>query len=257
MNRRALTWIVVAMAAALHAGPSAAGQETATLTFGEPVEIVVGESAPFELGFTAETAGLLNAFVVGADETDLHLSVVDDTGQTVMDGSVDRDLYGRMGTETISVMLRVPGQYVLRVHARGGPVQAHVESAWVPAPSVTLPPDPDGKPTSAYVLMPGSSVDDSLDPREGDAVDWYAITSEEGGYVAILVEAAEGDLALELYVEGSFEDHVERSDQDLQGVSGNESLMASIGPGETVYVKVVPFSTSAGRIEYSIRARSM
>jgi hypothetical protein len=47
-----------------------------------------------------------------------------------------------------------------------------------------------------------------------------------------------GDLVLEAYLDGKFGEVVERSDQDLQGDSANESVTVAVTKGQMVHVKV-------------------
>ena len=51
---------------------------------------------------------------------------------------------------------------------------------------------------------------------------------------------------LEAFEEDSYAEAWERSDQDLQGIMGNEALTLAVVPGEPVYFKVSAFSSSDG-----------
>jgi hypothetical protein len=82
------------------------------------------------------------------------------------------------------------------------------------------------------------------------------ITAEGNSVITVVTSAADGDLALEVFNDGAFGEAVNRSDQDLQGVAGNESLTVQASAGQKYYFKVSPVF-SQGRIEYQIRVGVM
>jgi hypothetical protein len=49
----------------------------------------------------------------------------------------------------------------------------------------------------------------------------------------------EGDLRLEVYAEGAYEEPEDSSDQDMDGVMGNESLTIDVDAGEVVLIRVL------------------
>ena len=57
--------------------------------------------------------------------------------------------------------------------------------------------------------------------------------------------ADEGDLILEAYHPGEFAEAFERSDQDLQGNTGNEALTLLVEAGEKLFFRVSAFSQGA------------
>ncbi|MCZ6857391.1 MAG: hypothetical protein O7F70_05285 [Gemmatimonadetes bacterium] len=64
--------------------------------------------------------------------------------------------------------------------------------------------------------------------------------------------APDGDLVLEAFDEGEYDVAIERSDQDLQEVTGNEALTVSVTPGQTLYFKVSTFGSAGGAIPYQL-----
>ena len=75
--------------------------------------------------------------------------------------------------------------------------------------------------------------------------------------ITVITEAPEGDLALEVFEGGNFAEAINRSDQDMQGVAGNESLTIQAAAGQTYYFKVSPVFSSADAIAYRIRVGIM
>ena len=57
---------------------------------------------------------------------------------------------------------------------------------------------------------------------------------------------------LEAFEAGSYTEAVERSDQDLQGVSGNEALTLIVETGQKVFFKVFAWSEGA-QIAYRLQ----
>ena len=96
------------------------------------------------------------------------------------------------------------------------------------------------------------SVRNSIDGNSGDYWDWYVLTAKRSGTLTVLTRAEEGDLVLEAFTDGEYTEPMESSDQDLQGVSGNEALTLSVMEGETVYFKVRAFSEGSS-IQYRLQ----
>ena len=80
------------------------------------------------------------------------------------------------------------------------------------------------------------------------------VTSETAGVVTVITEAPEGDLVIEVFREGHYGSSTGRSDQDMDGVAGNESLTGRIDAGGRLYFKVSSLFGSELNIPYSIRA---
>jgi len=231
---------------------SAAAQELRT---GELQSLVVTEDSPTILKYRAVTAGFLTVVVRGS--ADLSISVTDDLGQLVPDGRVDGDLGGNMGAEQIMVTLTSPAEYDVRIASRSGRDQFKIAAGWIAFPDAQRPPDPDGRPTAAAVLTPGTPIDGTLDSTAGDNWDWYSITTATDSIVTVLTEAPEGDLVLESFSGSDFGTPVDRSDQDMGGVAGNEALTIRATGGQAVYVRVAMRIASQGAVPYTLRVGVM
>jgi hypothetical protein len=232
-------------------------QPASQLRLGEIMTLPISDAQPTTLTFDAESAGFLTVIVRGTDDSDLYVAVTDDLGQDVMDGRVDRDFGGDMGAEQLTVTLTYPAAYQVRVHTRGGRSECRLAAAWIAFPDAQTEPDPDGRPTSATPLGPGDRIENSLDSASGDHWDWFSVTSGPGGVITVLTEAPDGDLVLEVFEESDFGQPVNRSDQDMGGVSGNESLTMPNPSGGTLYVRVSQLGMGGGTVPYTIRAGVM
>ena len=256
MRRTQLLTAILAtvVAAAPFAAPVLAAQQ---LTLGQVTSGATDGNEPAIFTFTAEAAGVLTVVVRGKNEVDLTITVTDSLGQPLPDGNSDRDLGGDVGAEQAAVVIPGAGDYQVRIGTWGGGGLFDIAAGFVPFPALARAPDPDGLPTAAADLVPGAPIEDQIDPSNGDGWDWFKVTAESAGVITVITEAPEGDLVLEVFAEGEFGEAVNRSDQDMQGVTGNESLTVNAAAGQTFYFKVTPAFETADAIPYRIRAGIM
>lgn len=232
---------------------AAAPPQITPLPMGEPASASVSSGGTVDFSFDADGAGLLTVSIYTRGDADLYIELADAAGQSL--DTTDSNLNGHMGSEVLAAPIRVAGSYRIRVRGRGA-ADFTILGAWLPTPGLEVAADPDGAPTEATRLAVGEPHSDRIDPESGDPWDWFSLTVPDGGLVSVLVEAPEGDLALELYRADHFDEAAERSDQDLEGVQGNEAITTRAEAGETLYFKVTPvFGGSA--IEYTIRVGVM
>lgn len=248
--RLAILFVLLGCAASVLAAPF----QSSPLPMGTPADATLGADGTAAFDFQADAAGLLSVSVYTSGDTDLYLTFTDAYGQSLANS--DSDLGRHMGSEVLSAAVRTPGMYRVVVHSRGGGAGFRIVGAWLPTPGMELPADPDGNPGDATQLTVGTPHSDSIDPDSADGWDWFSVTIPDGGLVGVIVEAPDGDLALELYRDGQFGQAADRSDQDLEGVSGNEAITARAKAGETLYFKVLPVFGSQA-IDYTIRAGVM
>ncbi|MGD9904597.1 MAG: PPC domain-containing protein [Vicinamibacterales bacterium] len=234
---------MIGVAAALSASVTA--QAPAPLPMGAPAQGKVG-GEPTEYVVAAKTAGVLSVAVQGT--SDLSLQLVDEDGQVMPDGSTDRDMNGNEGTELLSVTLTQPGTYRLRVRSNGDGGTFQIAGSFMSFPPFQRPGDPDGRPRSAKPAQVGKAFEDGLDPSAGDNWDWWVLKAPEAGTLTVVTRQVGSDdapdLVLEIYTDGDFGDAKDRSDQDLQGNSANESTTVQVTAGQSVHVKV---SSNFGR----------
>ena len=211
-----------------------------------------GAVASYE--FRAESAGILTVVIRASDETDLVLAVTDRDGQNLPEGRSDQDLGGDSGAEQFAVTLPRAGTYYVRVEPFGsGTASFRIGASWLGFPELEQPADPDGAPSTAKTIAIGQDpVNDILDPSSGDHWDWFAIRADRAGMLTVATRAPDGDLVLEAFNDGEYNEAVERSDQDLQEVNGNEALTLSVTPGQILYFKVSTFGSASSAIAYRL-----
>lgn len=250
--------LVAAIVLTLALGASAGAQSTQqALQLNQPVTGTASDGTPAVFTFTAESAGMLTVVVRGQSDTDLQLTIADIVGQPLPEGSSDQDLGGDYGAEQVAAVIPSAGEYQVRVGSWSGSGSFEMIAGWIAYPALGGPVDPDALPTAAAELAPGAPIDDSIDPSSGDSWDWFKVTVEGAAAITVITTAPEGDLALEAFAEGEYAAPISSSDQDMQGVAGNESITIQAQAGETYYFKVTPFSNFGGAIPYNIRVGVM
>jgi hypothetical protein len=249
-----------------HAGPAFLGlllglgfdvapaEAQTALTVGTMQKGTYSGGAAAVFSFTSEAAGLLSVAVGG--DGDVSIVITDEDGQPLPEGTSDRDLNGSVGTEATSVQVPEAGRYSVRVTPLGTENGSfELGSTFLPFPALARASDPDGRPGIAQPLAIGAAKEDTLDPSAGDSWDWFLVTAEQGGTLVLmtrLAEGADGDLALEVFIDGDYTDPEQRSDRDLEGSSGNESVSISVTAGQTIHVKVSTVFTSGGSVAYRL-----
>ena len=220
------------------------GQAPTALVLGKVLDGSSGWEAPAVYEFLAESAGVLTIVVRSADETDLFLLVADADGQPLPDGRSDQDLGGDSGAEQFAVTLPRAGTYQVRVETFGSDGGAFkIGASWLPFPGLAQPADPDGSPGSAVRIgLEEGQRTDAIDGLKGDYWDWFVLKAERGGTLTVATRAEEGDLILEAFSPGEFVEAMERSDQDLQGISGNEAVTLIVEAGQEFFFRVSAFS---------------
>ena len=257
MRRPILLTVVTIVVLALTMPSPARAHARQALQLNQIIQGSAGDGAPAVFIFNAETPGVLTVVVRGNGDTDLQVSIADTVGQALPDGHADQDLGGDAGAEQAAVVIRAAGEYQVRVSTWFGSGMFDLVAGWISYPALGGPADPDGMPTAAATLVPGTPIDDSIDPPSGDAWDWFKVTADGGGVITVITEAPEGDLALEAFEDGGFAEAINRSDQDMQGVAGNESITIQAAAGQTYYFRVSQVFSSGDAIAYRIRVGIM
>jgi hypothetical protein len=210
------------------------------LPMGAPAEGRIGPTGAAVYTVAAAGAGVLVAAVRG--DADLVLRVADEDGQALPGGQSDQDLNGSVGTELVSVVVPEAGTYQVRVTVNGGGQgRFEISGAWMSFPAFELAShDPDRRPGGASVVNVGAPLEDTLNGAEGDERDWFVLTSAQAGTLVVILRRNDGDadLVLEAFLDGDFAEPAARSDQDLQGNSGNESVTLDVRAGQAVHVRV-------------------
>jgi hypothetical protein len=236
-------------------GVSSASYAQTALPIGTPQRGKVTADAPAEYTIAAKTAGVLVVALQG--EGDLALQVTDADGQTLPEGSADRDLHGSEGKELMSMLVPEPGNYKVRVRLQGGSASTfQINGSWLSFPPFAqASTDPDRRPSQANAAQIGKAFEDSLNAPAGDAWDWYEMKVTEPGTLVVVtrpVGESDTDLVLEVFTGTDFSRPAGRSDQDLQGSKSNESVTLNVEAGQSVHVRVAgAFSSANGKYRLS------
>jgi hypothetical protein len=244
--------VALATALFLTATPLVAQQP---LPLGRVVSGTLPGDGSADYRITVASAGVLSIATDGTG--DLSLQLMDADGQPLPEGRVDSDLDGKGARETLTLRLGEAGTYTLRVTSFGGDESAYQLSASMLAfPAFAKAPDPDGRPSGARALTVGQAVTGALDPGAGDERDWYSVRVATAGTLVLatraLDETEEGfDLALEVFLDGTFDEPAQRSDQDLQENMANEAVTVMVKAGQVVHLRVSTISRIGGRYRLS------
>jgi hypothetical protein len=230
------------------------GLHAQRLSIGSVTGGTTSSGNPASFQYRAESAGILTVAIRSTDETDLVLVVTDADGQVLPEGRSDQDLDGDGGAEQVAITLPRPGLYQVRVEPYSSGLSSfRIGASWLGFPDLEQPGDADGTPSTARsITIQQGPINDMLDPTSGDHWDWYALRADRAGMLTVATRASDGDLVLEAFAEGNFGDSEERSDQDLQGTSGNEALTLSVTPGQTLYFKVSMYGNPDNPISYRL-----
>jgi hypothetical protein len=230
------------------------GAQGTPLPMGKAVAASATNDAPTVYQFNATTAGVLTIAVKGSG--DLAIIVSDADGQPVPQGTIDQDLFGSTGTEQAMVTLTEAGRYKIEIRQQeSSPAKFEIGASWMPFPAFARPADPDKRPSQARPLETGRSHEDSLDPGEGDAWDWFVFTPKQSGALTVVLRPVGADtnldLVLELYIGDNLTEAVTKSDQDMQENMANESATIDVKAGQKVYAKVVSNGNAPGKYRVS------
>jgi len=255
MTKSRIVWVALLLGLV----PAAAQRQT-PLPMGSTSTASTASESAAEFTVTLESAGFLTVIVRAAKgvEEDLILSITDNEHQTLPNARSDQDLDGAMSSEQIVARITEPGTYRVIVESYGyGTVAFEVGGTFLSTNLAAATADPDGRPSQALSLGVGAMHENSLDPSDGDAWDWFSFTAKTSGVLTVLTRATDdgdgdGDLKLEIFRDGDFREPFDTSDGDAGGILTNESLNADVTAGETIYVRVSPSFGGGRHVSYRI-----
>lgn len=235
--------------------PPAPKGDRGALPLGTPTKGEAKSENPAVYPFTSESAGVLTVVVRATGEGDLGILVTDEDGQPLTDGRSDRDVGGTRGAEQLAVTIPWAGTFHVRVEGtsfEGTPFV--IAAGFLALPMLEAPQDKDGRPRGANPLQPGRASTDQVNAAGGDTWDWYAVQVPAAGSLTVVVKAPEGDLVLEAFAEGAFREPLAggRSDQDMGGVRGNESVTLNVQGNTTIFFRIAATLSEGGVIPYKI-----
>ena len=225
------------------------------LPLGEEIESTTTSAAVASYAFTAESSGVLT--VVVRANNDVVINVVDGFGRQIDGGYFDTDYGGDTGAEQAAIIIGGAGDYQVRIEPLAGDADFVLATSWLPMALVarTLPrpsaPDPQGSPEDSIHMGIGKIYRGSIHDASGDVQDWFRIEAARNGVLNVSTRTRSSDVVLEYYQDGNYGSSLERSDQDLHGDTGNESITVSVREGGVYYFVVTAYSSDA---EYSVRA---
>jgi hypothetical protein len=200
-------------------------------------------------------AGMLAVAARADDDADLVLEVMDVDGQPLPEGYMDGDHGGSRGAEQVVVAIPWAGRYRVQVRELSDGAGAfELGAGFFAMRSVARREPAHARPGTALHLDPGQGAAGVVDGPEGAAWQWFRLSPRFPGTLVIEVKATVGDLVLEAYRPPDFKAIWEASDQDLEGVLGNERLALPVGAGETVFLRVRD-RDPAGRVDYQLGTR--
>lgn len=225
------------------------GAAADALPLGETVEGSTGNPDTAIYEFTAESTGVLTVIVRA--NNDVVINVTDELGLQIEDGYVDTDYYGDSGAEQGAIIIGEAGDYQVRIEPLSGAADFALAANWLPFEGLARKPDPQGSPDEAILMGIGKIYSGLIRESLGDRADWYRVEAARDGVLNVATRTRSDDVVLEYYQDGSFGSSMQRSDQDLDGDTGRESITIQVRAGEVYYFVVTAFSSDA---EYSIRA---
>lgn len=228
----------------------------ANLPIGASASGTTSSDAAAVFRYTPPGAGVLTIVVRGNDDLTIRVSDVD--GQPLPEGSADTDHNGNTGLEFLALPVGNTDPLQIEVALLsddGGSGAFTISASFLREDGFARASDPDRRPSLAKVLTVGNASDETLNPDEGDYWDWFSVTAREAMTIAVVTRmttGTEGDLVVEAFADGNYAESVARSDQDLQGHTGNESVSFDLKAGQTVHIKVAALFESGGNTPYRI-----
>lgn len=218
----------------------------AELVLGAVTDGVTSDSDPSDYRFDAEGPGLLTVAVRAKEGDDMTIEVYAPSGALM--ASCDIDFGGNTGAEHLAVPIPAEGSYrvVVQPLGNGGPFWMGASFLAFAELESVAPAGPD----DAAELTPGQAQEAALQGPET----WFTYTAPSNGLLMFSTSADRGDLVLEAYYEGAFDQQVQYSDQDRNGSGANERILMDLAQGQTVYLKVRSFGNGNG-LEFNVTSR--
>jgi len=207
------------------------------LAIGSVADDVSTRASPSSYLFHADGPGLLTIAVRAKHQDDLTIEVYShQSNQMLPNGRCDIDFNGNAGYEHMAIPIVTAGDYRIVIEPLGNGGAFWIGASWLPFELLEDALAP-AKPEDATPLTPGTPQDGAVSPG-GEVEQWYSYTAASEGVVIISTEADHGDLVIEAYHDGQFNDSFEYSDNDRNGSNANERVIAELNQGQTVYFKV-------------------
>lgn len=220
------------------------------LVLGAVSDGVTNDANPTAYRFVAEGPGLLTVAVRAKQGDDMTIEIFDANG--VQLGRCDIDFGGDTGAEHLAVPIAEAGAYRVVVDPLGNGGPYWVGASWLMFEELeAMAPS---RPDDALEITPNQAAQDITLAADGPAEQWLTYTAPAEGLLVFSTTAERGDLVLEAYMDGRFDNAYQYSDQDRGGNGARERLLLDLAEGQVIYIKAR--SLSSGRdIEFSARSQ--
>jgi len=218
----------------------------AELALGAVTDGVTTDSAPSSYRFDAQGPGLLTVAVRAKEGDDMTIEVYSPSGTQL--ARCDIDFGGNTGAEHLALPIPAEGSYrvVVQPLGNGGPFWMGASFLAFEELESVAPAGPE----DAEELTPGQAQEATLQGPET----WFTYTAPASGLLMFSTSAEQGDLVIEAYYDGAFDQQVQYSDQDRNGSGANERILMDLVEGQTVYLKVRSFGNGNG-MEFNVSSR--
>lgn len=220
------------------------------LVLGAVADGVTNDTNPTAYRFVAEGPGLLTVAVRAKQGDDMTIEIYDANGTQL--GRCDIDFGGDTGAEHMAVPIAEAGAYRVVVDPLGNGGPYWVGASWLMFEELeAMAPS---RPEDAVEITPGQAAQDLALAADGPAEQWLTFTAPAEGLLVFSTTADRGDLVLEAYMDGRFDNAFQYSDQDRGGNGARERLLLDLVEGQVIFIKAR--SLSSGRdIDFSVRSQ--
>ncbi|XAM00619.1 hypothetical protein OT109_04350 [Phycisphaeraceae bacterium D3-23] len=210
---------------------------------------VTRDADPSSYRYEAEGPGLLTVAVRAKNRDDMTIEVYNARGHQL--ARCDIDFGGNTGAEHLAVPLPEAGAYRVVVEPLGSGGAFWIGSSFLAfeALEAMAPVTPD----DATEITPGQAQEATI-AAAGPTEQWFTFTAPTEGLLIFNTATNNGDLVIESYADGDFENYFDYSDQDRNGSTGNERILVDMAEGQVIYMKVRPLSTGRD-IEFNVRSQ--
>ncbi|MEM9416667.1 MAG: PPC domain-containing protein [Planctomycetota bacterium] len=210
---------------------------------------VTRDNDPSSYRFEAEGPGLLTVAVRAKNRDDMTIEVYNEGGHQL--ARCDIDFGGNTGAEHLAIPLPEAGSYRVVVEPLGSGGAFWIGASFLPFEAIEAiaPASPD----DATEITPGQPQDAAV-AAAGPVEQWFTFTAPSEGILVFNTATGNGDLVIEAYANGDFQNYFDYSDQDRNGSTGNERILLEMVEGQEVYFKVRPLSAGQD-IEFNVRSQ--
>lgn len=219
------------------------------LVLGAVSDGVTNDANPTAYRFVAEGPGLLTVAVRAKQGDDMTIEIFDVNG--VQLGRCDIDFGGDTGAEHLAVPIAEAGAYRVVVDPLGNGGPYWVGASWLMFEELeAMAPS---RPDDALEVTPGEAQEVAFE-ADGPAEQWFSYTAPAEGLLVFSTTGERGNLVLEAYLDGQFDNAWQYSDQNRGGSGVRERLLLDFAEGQMIYIKASALNGNTD-IEFSVRSQ--